>query len=144
MGLESRAVHTAQAAAFRLRAQVCVVTEGAAGTGDYHDRVLALEASVGQMLSVLLAGLVWCVAPAALSAQGNPASAPDTAEGMSRATDTTSTITPGVNDPASTADTTEGMSAETDTTSTITPGVRDPASTPDTAATRPRRTPSLR
>jgi hypothetical protein len=96
---------------------------------------------VGQTLRFLTA-LLMCMAPVSLAAQGNPASAPDTAEGMSRATDTTSTITPGVNDPASTPDTAEGMSSETDTTSTITPGVRDPASTPDTSisalrATRP-------
>jgi hypothetical protein len=48
-----------------------------------------------------------------------------------------------VNDPASTPDTAEGMSRATDTTSTITPGVRDPASTPDTSATRPRRLPDF-
>ena len=92
-----------------------------------------------QTLPSLLTVLLLSAAPAALAAQANPASAPDTAEGMSRATDTTSTITPGVNDPASTPDTAEGMSRATDTTSTITPGVRDPASTPDTSATRPRR-----
>ena len=92
-----------------------------------------------QTIPSLLTALLLSAAPAALAAQGNPASAPDTAEGMSRATDTTSTITPGVNDPASTPDTAEGMSRATDTTSIITPGVRDPASTPDTSATRPRR-----
>jgi hypothetical protein len=42
-----------------------------------------------------------------------------------------------VNDPASTPDTAEGMSRATDTTSTITPGVRDPGSTPDTSARAP-------
>jgi hypothetical protein len=94
---------------------------------------------VGQTLFISLAALVISLAPGTLAAQGNPASAPDTAEGKSRATDTTSTITPGVNDPASTPDTAEGMSRATDTTSTITPGVRDPASTPDTSAIRPRR-----
>ena len=94
---------------------------------------------MGQTLSSFLTALLVCVAPVTLAAQGNPASAPDTAEGMSRATDTTSTITPGVNDPASTPDTAEGMSREMDTTSTITPGVRDPASTPDTAVARARR-----
>ena len=97
----------------------------------------------GAAAAALATLLLWTVPPM-LAAQGNPASAPDTAEGMSRATDTTSTITPGVGDPASAPDTAEGMSPETDTTSTITPGVRDPASTPDTAATRPRRAPTLR
>ena len=82
------------------------------------------EAPVRQTLPSLLTALLLSAAPATLAAQGNPASAPDTAEGMSRATDTTSTITPGVNDPASTPDTAEGMSRATDTTSTITPGVR--------------------
>ena len=92
------------------------------------------------ILPTLLAALLLSGAPLTLAAQGNPASAPDTAEGMSRATDTTSTITPGVNDPASTPDTAEGMSSGTDTTSTITPGVRDPASTPDTSVSAPQPT----
>jgi hypothetical protein len=85
-------------------------------------------------MPAVLAGLVLIAAAPAVSAQQpNPASAPDTTEGMSAETDTTNTITPGVNDPASTPDTAEGFSAETDTSSTITPGVNDPASTPDTA-----------
>jgi hypothetical protein len=45
-----------------------------------------------------------------------------------------------VNDPGSTPDTAEGMSRATDTTSTITPGVRDPASTPDTSMSAPQAT----
>ena len=94
---------------------------------------------MNQTIYIFAAALLLGAGPARLAAQGHPASAPDTAEGMSRATDTTSTITPGVNDPASTPDTAEGMSRDTDTTSTITPGVRDPASTPDTAVARPRR-----
>jgi hypothetical protein len=56
------------------------------------------------VLALLAAG-----AGAAAAQQPNPASAPDTAEGMSPATDTTSPVTPGVRDPASTPDTSRAM-----------------------------------
>jgi len=85
------------------------------------------------MPAALIGLLLFAGVPVLAAQQPNPASAPDTSEGMSSETDTTSTITPGVNDPASTPDTTEGFSTETDTSSSITPGVNDPASTPDTS-----------
>ena len=73
------------------------------------------------MPAALIGLLLVAGVPVLAAQQPNPASAPDTSEGMSSETDTTSTITPGVNDPASTPDTADGMGHGTAAPTPITP-----------------------
>ena len=56
-----------------------------------------------ELAALAVVVLVVATTEAGAAQQPQPASAPDTAEGMSRATDTSSTITPGAETPADTA-----------------------------------------